>query len=87
MGTRRLRPGGRGGDCGALGVGSVDWTALGAEMNVSERASDEYNRGYEHGYGSAIYQSEQVRRLLTGWRPFAYVCVGFLAGFAARCLW
>jgi hypothetical protein len=47
----------------------------------------EYNRGYADGYKTAQMQSEEVRRLLAGWRPFAYMCVGFLAGFVAQVYW
>lgn len=47
----------------------------------------EYNLGYNDGYKTAQMQSEEVRRLLTGWRPFAYVCAGFLIGFVVRGFW
>ena len=48
---------------------------------------DAHNEGYELGYKTAQLQSEMVRKSLTGWRPFAYVCAGFLIGFVMRGLW
>jgi hypothetical protein len=44
-------------------------------------------RGYALGYQTAQLQAEHVRQLLTGWRPFAYVCAGFLVGFVLRGYW
>lgn len=51
------------------------------------RHGESWHRGFEKGYTLAQLESEQVRKSLTGWRPFAYVCSGFVAGYFVCWMW